>query len=148
QPNQCHDAALLLCRVGRLLRLRRIHHREHAMTGIVAPAEVVEFWRQAGAEKWFRGGPEFDALCRERLLPTHMAASRAELAEWERDATGSLALVLLPAHLTRNLFRGSAHAYATDPMARAVAERANEHGHDMHTHARLRFFYYLTFTHS
>lgn len=118
------------------------------MSGIVDAAEVVEFWRQAGEEKWFRGGPEFDALCRERLLPTHMAASRAELADWERDATGSLALVLLLDQIPRNVFRGSAHAYATDPMARAVAERAIGHGHDMQADARLRFFYYLPFTHS
>src|SRR5690606_41894721 len=93
QPNQCHDAGLLLCRVGRLLRLRRIHHREYAMTGIVAAADVVEFWRQAGAEKGLRGGPEFDALCRERPLRTHRAARRAELAGWEREATGALRAV-------------------------------------------------------
>jgi len=118
------------------------------MTGIAAAAEVVDFWRQAGPEKWFRGGDEFDALCRERLLSTHMAAARAELADWEKDAGGSLALVLLLDQIPRNVFRGSAHAYATDPLARAVARRAIGHGHDMQTEAALRFFYYLPFTHS
>lgn len=117
-------------------------------TGIVSAAEVVEFWRRAGAEKWFRGGPDFDALCRERLLASHMAASRAELASWEADATGTLGLVLLLDQIPRNVFRGSAHAYATDPLGRAIAERAIGHGHDMQAEPGLRFFYYLPFTHS
>ncbi len=118
------------------------------MSEVVTASEVVGFWRQAGEEKWFRGGPRFDALCRVRLLPTHLAASRAELADWEHDAEGSLALVLLLDQIPRNVFRGSAHAYATDPLARAVAERAIGHGHDMQTDAALRRFYYLPFTHS
>lgn len=118
------------------------------MTAIAAAADVIDFWRQAGPEKWFRGGDDFDALCRERLLPAHMAAARAELGSWATDAQGSLALVLLLDQIPRNVFRGSAHAYATDPLARSVAERAIGHGHDMQTDPALRFFYYLPFTHS
>ena len=114
----------------------------------VTATDVVDFWRQAGPKCWFGGGPEFDALCRERLLDAHMAASRAELDDWNREATGGLALVLLLDQIPRNIFRGSAHVYATDPLARAVAERAIGHGFDMQVDAALRTFFYLPFLHS
>jgi len=114
----------------------------------VTPADVVEFWREAGPERWFGGGAAFDARCRERLLDAHMAASRAELEAWNRDADGALALVLLLDQIPRNVFRGSAHVYATDPMARGVAERAIGHGFDMQVEPALRPFFYLPFMHS
>lgn len=114
----------------------------------VSPREVVEFWQEAGPERWFGGGAAFDAQCRERLLDPHMAAARGELEDWGRDAEGALALVLLLDQIPRNVFRGSAHAYATDPMARAVARRAIDDGHDRNVDAALRTFFYLPFVHA
>lgn len=114
----------------------------------VAAREVVEFWQEAGPERWFGGGPAFDARCRERLLDPHVAASRGELADWGRTAEGALALVLLLDQIPRNVFRGSAHAYATDPLARAVARRAIDDGHDRKVDAALCTFFYLPFVHA
>lgn len=111
-------------------------------------AAIVQFWREAGPDKWFQGGPEFDERCREHLLDPHMAAARGELADWNRDADTALALVLLLDQAPRNIFRGSAHAYATDPMARSVAIRAVGHGFDMQVDPELRTFFYLPFMHS
>jgi len=114
----------------------------------VTAEDVVDFWREAGPERWFGGGPAFDARCRERFHDAHMAASRADLAHWEDQADSALALVLLLDQIPRNIFRGSAHVYATDPMARTVAERAIGHGHDMQVEPELRPFFYLPFMHS
>lgn len=111
-------------------------------------ADVVEFWREAGPSKWFNGGAAFDARCRETCLELHMAAARGELHDWAEWSDSALALVLLLDQIPRNVFRGSAHAYATDPMAHAVAERAIGHGHDMQVEAPLRTFFYLPFMHS
>src|SRR5690606_2629051 len=86
----------------------------------VTADDVVAFWREAGPDNWFGGGPAFDMRCRERFFDAHMTASRAELGHWEDNATGALALVLLLDQIPRNIFRGSAHVYATDPMARSV----------------------------
>ena len=121
------------------------------LAAMIEAADVVAFWREAGPGQWFRGGAVFDAACRERLLAPHLAASRRELDAWLEGsdaAQGALALLLLLDQIPRNVFRGSAHAYATDPMAHSVAERAIGHGYDMQVDADLRTFFYLPFMHS
>lgn len=110
--------------------------------------DVVDFWIQAGPQLWFRGGQAFDEQCRDTLLELHMAAARGELSHWADDAQGSLALLLLLDQIPRNIFRGSAHAYATDPLALSVARQAIEQGHDSQYDPELRSFFYLPFMHS
>jgi uncharacterized protein (DUF924 family) len=48
----------------------------------------------------------------------------------------------------RNMFRGSARAFATDPLARAVADRALAGGFEQATDEAMRQFFYLPFMHS
>ena len=113
-----------------------------------AASEVVAFWREAGPAKWFRGGDAFDAACRERLGPAHHAAARRELDGWIETAEGALALLLLLDQIPRNIFRGSAHAFATDGLARHFALRALDAGHDAACEPALRAFFYLPFEHA
>jgi len=115
---------------------------------MIEAREVVGFWRDAGPAKWFRGGAAFDAACRERLLVPHMAASRRELDAWMDHAEGALALLLLLDQIPRNVFRGSAHAFATDPLALHFATRAVDAGLDQEVDAGLRPFFYLPFEHA
>ena len=117
------------------------------MSGAIA-TELVEFWRDAGMAKWFRGGEAFDAECRARWLDAHFAAARREFDGWMDDADGALALVLLLDQIPRNVFRNSGHAFATDPLALHCASRAIDVGHDAKIDAGLRFFFYLPFEHS
>jgi len=115
---------------------------------MIQARDVVGFWRDAGPEKWFRGGDAFDAACRERLLAPHLAASRRQLDDWMGDAEGALALLLLLDQIPRNVFRGSGHAFATDPLARHFAGRALEAGFDRATEPPMRAFFYLPFEHA
>jgi uncharacterized protein (DUF924 family) len=110
--------------------------------------QVIAFWREAGMAKWFGGGEAFDAECRERWLEAHIAAARREFEGWIDDADGALALVLLLDQIPRNAYRGSAHGYATDPLALHYATRAIEAGFDARVDAALRFFLYMPFEHS
>lgn len=112
------------------------------------PKEVISFWVDAGPGLWFRGGEAFDAQCREHLYDLHLAAARGERAEWAASPDGSLALLILLDQIPRNVFRGSAHAYATDPMARAVARSAIDDGFDRRYDMGLRAFFYIPFMHS
>ena len=114
----------------------------------MTPHDVVEFWREAGAGKWFSGGARFDAECRERFLDAHLAASRRECAAWLDDAEGALALVLLLDQIPRNVFRGSGHAFATDGLAREYAARALDAGFDASIDIPMRQFLYMPFEHS
>ncbi|KRG67560.1 DUF924 family protein [Pseudoxanthomonas dokdonensis] len=112
------------------------------------PGEVVRFWQQAGAEKWFSRDDAFDNRFRQRFSDDHHAAARGEYESWLQSAEGALALLLLLDQFPRNCFRGSAHSYATDGLARHYAERALEAGHDQAFEPALRAFFYLPFEHS
>ena len=118
------------------------------MTILATPAEIVAFWRDAGPDKWFKKNEVFDRQIVSRFLATHSAASRGELAPWQDSAEGALALLVLLDQFPRNMFRNSAHAFATDPLARAVADRALARGFDQATEYALRQFFYLPFMHS
>ena len=110
--------------------------------------QVIGFWRDAGYAKWFNGGAAFDAECRERLTDAHFAAARREHEAWMDSADGALALLILLDQIPRNVFRGSAHAWAADPLARHYATRAIEAGFDQQVDAGLRLFFYMPLEHS
>ena len=118
------------------------------MTACVAPAEIVSFWGEAEPDKWLEQNESFDQAIRLRFLPTYEAAANDTLAAWEESIDGALALVLLLDQFPRNMFRGDARAFATDPLARAVADRALARGFDQATDLTLRPFFYLPFMHS
>ena len=117
---------------------------------------VVGFWREAGPERWFARSDAFDARCGALFLEAHFRAARREHDGWMDSAEGALALVLLLDQIPRNVFRGSAHAYATDPLARHFAARAIDAGFDTAVDTRvdmridqaLRVFLYLPFEHA
>jgi len=115
---------------------------------MTTPAEVIEFWRDAGMEKWFRGGDAFDTECRERFLDAHHAAARRDFGHWMGDADGALALLILLDQIPRNVFRGSGHAFASDGLAREYATQAIAAGFDAASEPALRMFFYLPFEHS
>ena len=110
--------------------------------------EVVEFWREAGHDAWFDHDPAFDARIRARFETLHFAAARGELADWTETPNGALALLILTDQFPRNLFRGSAHAFATDPMARAVADAAVRADLPQAVEPALRPLFFLPFQHS
>jgi uncharacterized protein (DUF924 family) len=113
-----------------------------------APADIITFWRAAGREKWFGENEEFDSEIRSRFFATYERAGRSELTAWERDPQGALALLLLLDQFPRNMFRGDAHAFATDPLARRVAKEAITQGFDKVADASVRLFFYLPLMHS
>ena len=113
-----------------------------------ALAEIVSFRRQAGPDKWFEADEDFDRTVRSRFLAIHEAAARGELAAFEEGAEGALALLILLDQFSRNMFRNSASAFATDHLARAVADRALARGFDQEADTTMRPFFYLPFMHS
>src|SRR5579872_6406853 len=112
------------------------------------PADVVEFWRAAGSRRWFEKDAAFDAAIRLKFEPTHHAAARGQYDRWIDSAEGALALLLLLDQFPRNLYRGSAHSWATDPLARHFASEAIARGHDQRFEPALRNFFYLAFEHA
>jgi uncharacterized protein (DUF924 family) len=118
-----------------------------SISSATEPERVLACWRQAGPKRWFAADPAFDAALRESFAALHAEAARGTLSSWEQDAAGALALILLTDQIPRNIFRHSAHAFATDEMARNIADRAMARGFDQTTAADLRLFFYLPFEH-
>jgi uncharacterized protein (DUF924 family) len=87
-----------------------------------------------------------DLTIRSRFLAAYEAAARGELATWEKNEEGALALVL--DQFPRNMFRDDARAFATDAMARAVADRALARCFDQALDPAMQPFFYLPFMHS
>jgi uncharacterized protein (DUF924 family) len=114
---------------------------------IETPAAIIAFWREAGADRWFKKDAAFDSEIKRRFLATHEAAAAGKLTNWESSADGALALLILLDQFPRNMFRGETRAFATDPLARAVASRAILNGFDG-AFPDLRGFFYLPFQHS
>ena len=90
---------------------------------VASAADVVSFWREAGPDRWFNKDAAFDDEIRERFFDTYEAAAAGKLSDWEQSAQGALALLILLDQFPRNMFRGDARAFATDPLARAIAGR-------------------------
>jgi uncharacterized protein (DUF924 family) len=118
------------------------------VTEIASPQSIIAFWREAGPDKWYEKDDAFDREIRERFLATHEAAAQGNLAGWENNPEGALALMILLDQFPRNMFRGSPRAFATDPLARAVTSRAIEKGFDRVVPRDLQNFFYLPFEHS
>jgi uncharacterized protein (DUF924 family) len=114
----------------------------------IDPSDVIAFWREAGPDRWFSKDTAFDDQVRERFLALHETAASGALSAWETSAEGVLALLLLLDQFPRNMFRGQARAFATDPLARAVAAGALVRGFDAQVAPDMRSFFYLPFEHS
>lgn len=113
------------------------------------PQSLINFWfLEAGSARWFKSDPTFDALCRERFLPTLNAAARGECWNWRKTPEGRCAEIIVLDQLSRNLFRDSARAFAQDPMALALAQEAVGGGHDRAMTPDQRYFTYMPFMHS
>jgi uncharacterized protein (DUF924 family) len=110
--------------------------------------EVVSFWSDAGPDRWFTKDAALDDQIRERFLDTYEAAAAGKLSGWEQSAQEALALLILLDQFPRNMFRGNTRAFATDPLARAVAAGAIVRGFDSQVPKDLRGFFYLPFEHS
>jgi uncharacterized protein (DUF924 family) len=104
--------------------------------------------REERREIWFKSTPQYDETLRERFLADYERAAAGALADWEAAPDSALALVLLLDQIPRNIFRATPRAYATDPPARAVADRAMAHGFDMLVPPAWRIFFYMPLHHS
>ena len=115
----------------------------------MSPASVLEFWfSEAMQKRWFRSTPDFDAEVRDRFLSTWEQARAGRILAWENSADGALALTIVLDQFPLNMFRDQPAGYATEALARAVADRAIDRGHDQELQPVRKAFLYMPFMHS
>ncbi|MBE9609428.1 DUF924 family protein [Chitinilyticum piscinae] len=120
------------------------------------PAEVLAFWfseRDAtGAirfnAEWFAANPAFDAEVHRRFAALHERAAAGTLAHWSDTWTGLRALIIVLDQFSRQLYRQSPKAFACDPLARQLAQKACNHPDFGRLSALEQLFVLLPFEHS
>ena len=111
--------------------------------------DVIRFWFvDHGPDDWFSANAAFDAALADAFAETHTAVAQGEAWRWRETPEGRLAEVLVLDQFSRQLFRGSAQAFATDSMALALAQEAVAGGHDKALEQQRRMFLYMPYMHS
>jgi len=113
-----------------------------------AAAGVLRFWFDEHAKDWFVKKPALDAEIRRRFYALYLEAVAGNLDGWLDDPRACLVRVILLDQFPRNMFRGEARAFETDPLARTAARRILARGwHERMTQSE-QLFAYLPFEHS
>ncbi|ANY19236.1 hypothetical protein A6F68_00707 [Tsuneonella dongtanensis] len=87
-------------------------------------ADLLHFWFHAlGPGDWWGGSPELDARIARRFGRELNALRVRPAREFLRDRQTALAAILLFDQVPRNVHRGTARAFATDPLGRAITRR-------------------------
>ena len=114
----------------------------------MTPDQVLDFWFTRDRKAWFEKNPAFDEEIRVRFLPFYDAALDGRLEYWKNEPKSCVALVILLDQLPRNMFRGSARAFASDGLALNAARAIVDQGWDKALSPDERMFAYLPFEHS
>jgi uncharacterized protein (DUF924 family) len=113
------------------------------------PADVLTFWfKETKPEQWFKKDPAFDAAIRSRFLALHEILASQPSEALFADARTALASIILFDQMSRNMFRDTPRAFATDRLARWIAEGAIAAGYDQDMTKDERQFMYLPFEHA
>jgi uncharacterized protein (DUF924 family) len=110
--------------------------------------EVLRFWfQELGADLWFVTNDEVDTKIRARFLGVHEKIANGAVPDTS-SLRALLAAVIVLDQFSRNMFRGTPRAFATDTIARSLARRAIAIGFDVAMTPEERYFFYLPFEHS
>ena len=112
-------------------------------------AEILRFWfEEIDPSKWWAKDDAFDELIRVKFSQAHARATRCELFAWRSAAKGRLAEIIVLDQFSRNMFRGSPLAFASDALALALAQEAISAKAEEALSPVERTFLYLPFMHS
>lgn len=89
------------------------------------PEYIIDFWFNAiDSKQWFKKDDEFDLLLTAQFSQLLQSAAKAELYPWRSDAEGRLAEIIVLDQFSRNIHRDTPLAFASDPLALALAQEA------------------------
>lgn len=113
------------------------------------PQDVLSFWLdEVKPEQWYVEDTVFDDEVRRRFEAPLEQLCEGRFSLWLTHASGALAYIILSDQLSRNMYRGTARAFATDKIALAAAKAAIDKGWDMKIDVPARQFFYLPLMHS
>ena len=123
-----------------------------------SPEAICEFWFgssqddlavvQQQSKRWWSKNPNVDAAIKARFSDYLPKVVCGELEDWQQSPLGILALILLTDQFSRNMFRGTAQAFAYDAIARSFCKQGIKDGTDRSLRPIQRVFFYLPLEHS
>lgn len=133
-----------------------MHPQENALESVLPfwfgvaagdPALAEPETTAAQASLWWRKDPQVDASIRSRFEPLLQAELRGDHAA-QHAPRELLARIVLLDQMSRNMYRGTAAAFAQDEPARALARQLLSTRADQQLQLIERVFAYLPFEHS
>ncbi|MTJ04313.1 MAG: DUF924 domain-containing protein [Sediminimonas qiaohouensis] len=117
---------------------------------MVQPEEILSFWLQeVGPKGWYDANPDLDSTIRDRFGDIWRdAQGSGSCKKWMTNARSALAYIILMDQFPRNMFRGTAQAFASDRVALAAAKLAIDRKWDLRIPEPERQFFYLPLMHS
>ncbi|HET8534820.1 MAG TPA: DUF924 family protein [Sphingomicrobium sp.] len=111
-------------------------------------SNVLTFWFGLDPKSWWRGPPELDEQVRDRFLELWDEKRQLPPEDFLGDPLTALAGVILFDQFPRNMFRGHADQFSTDPLALAISTGAVDGGLDEKLEPTERALLYMPFQHS
>ena len=113
------------------------------------PGMVLTYWLdEVGPEGWYAEDEARDAEIRERFGAMWDHAMEGALSLWLTYPSGALAYIVLTDQFSRNMWRGTAKAFASDRVAIAAAKAALSRDWDLRIDEPARQFFYLPLMHA
>lgn len=128
---------------------RKVQRVKEGVCVMSSPDDVLAFWLdEIGPDGWYTGGDALDQKIRDRFEGVYKLACDGSLSLWLTYPSGTLAYIILTDQFSRNMFRGTAKAFASDKIARAAAKAAISKGWDMRIDEPARQFFYMPLVHT
>jgi uncharacterized protein (DUF924 family) len=118
----------------------RIHH---------TPDDIIHFWfEEIEPTFWFQKDLNVDDMIRQKFAVLLSHAKQGELYHWRTSPRGRLAEIIILDQFSRNIHRDTPAAFASDPMALALAQEAVAAGADSELKPQQVPFLYMPYMHS
>jgi uncharacterized protein (DUF924 family) len=106
------------------------------------------WFEEIDPEGWFKKSEALDQIITQRFAATYNELRAGVPASWLDKPDGYLAAIIVLDQFPRNMFRGEARSFATDPLALSLAKQAIAKGIDTQLPPTQRWFLYMPFEHS
>lgn len=115
----------------------------------MGPEDILKFWLdEVGPAGWYKSSDTLDEIIRSRFEQTLVGAAEGRYSLWLTYPSGALAYIILTDQFSRNMYRGTPAAFATDRIALSAAKSAINKGWDLKIDEPARQFFYLPLMHS
>ena len=110
---------------------------------------VLNFWfDELSSSDWFNQSDAVDEKIRRKFAGLHEEIVAGEKAHWRDEPRGRLAEIIVLDQFSRNMFRNTANAFSSDPLALALAQEAVRCGADQQIDKPQLPFLYMPYMHS